>query len=155
MKEKDLKTVLVTNGCVEDKIAGQLLPLADALNIDLKCFDAETYRNVLGGDLETVKRFFLSVGFETLTFTTADEHDKIIAYTSQLAHIVSNAYVKSPTALQRKGFSAGSYRDMTRVAKLNVEMWTELFLENRDELFPIPNTEIVQSNGSLVQNPGY
>ena len=86
------------------------------------------------GVLETVKRFFLSVGFETLTFTTADEHDKIIAYTSQLAHIVSNAYVKSPTALQRKGFSAGSYRDMTRVAKLNVEMWTELFLENRDNL---------------------
>ena len=84
--------------------------------------------------LETVKQFFLSVGFETLTFTTADEHDKIIAYTSQLAHIVSNAYVKSPTALQRKGFSAGSYRDMTRVAKLNVEMWTELFLENRDNL---------------------
>ena len=86
------------------------------------------------GVLETVKRFFLSVGFETLTFTTADEHDKIIAYTSQLAHIVSNAYVKSPTALQRKGFSAGSYRDMTRVAKLNVEMWTELCLENRDNL---------------------
>ena len=86
------------------------------------------------GVLETVKRFFLSVGFETLTFTTADAHDKIIAYTSQLAHIVSNAYVKSPTALQRKGFSAGSYRDMTRVAKLNVEMWTELFLENRDNL---------------------
>ena len=84
--------------------------------------------------LETVKQFFLSVGFETLTFTNADEHDKIIAYTSQLAHIVSNAYVKSPTALQRKGFSAGSYRDMTRVAKLNVEMWTELFLENRDNL---------------------
>lgn len=84
--------------------------------------------------LEMVKQFFLSVGFETLTFTTADEHDKIIAYTSQLAHIVSNAYVKSPTALQRKGFSAGSYRDMTRVAKLNVEMWTELFLENRDNL---------------------
>lgn len=84
--------------------------------------------------LETVKQFFLSVGFETLTFTTADAHDKIIAYTSQLAHIVSNAYVKSPTALQRKGFSAGSYRDMTRVAKLNVEMWTELFLENRDNL---------------------
>ena len=84
--------------------------------------------------LETVKAFFLSVGFETLTFTNADEHDKIIAYTSQLAHIVSNAYVKSPTALQRKGFSAGSYRDMTRVAKLNVEMWTELFLENRDYL---------------------
>ena len=84
--------------------------------------------------LETVKRLFTAIGFEKLTFTTAEEHDKIIAYTSQLAHVVSNAYVKSPTALQRKGFSAGSYRDMTRVAKLNVEMWTELFLENKDNL---------------------
>ena len=84
--------------------------------------------------LERVKAFFLSVGFETLTFTTPEEHDRIIAYTSQLAHVVSNAYVKSPTALQRKGFSAGSYKDMTRVAKLNVGMWTELFLENGDNL---------------------
>ena len=57
LREKELKTVLVTNGCVEEKIAEKLLPLTDALNIDLKCFDAETYRNVLGGDLETVKRF--------------------------------------------------------------------------------------------------
>ncbi|MBQ6093278.1 MAG: prephenate dehydrogenase, partial [Clostridia bacterium] len=84
--------------------------------------------------LERVKAFFLSIGFETLTFTTPEEHDRIIAYTSQLAHIVSNAYVKSPTAMQRKGFSAGSYKDMTRVAKLNVGMWTELFLENSDNL---------------------
>ena len=84
--------------------------------------------------LETVKTFFLALGFEKLTFTTAEEHDEIIAYTSQLAHIVSNAYVKSPTAMVRKGFSAGSYRDMTRVAKLNVDMWTELFLENGDNL---------------------
>ena len=84
--------------------------------------------------LERVKSFFLSIGFETLTFTTPEEHDRIIAYTSQLAHIVSNAYVKSPTAMQRKGFSAGSYKDMTRVAKLNVGMWTELFLENGDNL---------------------
>ena len=84
--------------------------------------------------LETVKTLFLSLGFEKLTFATAEEHDEIIAYTSQLAHVVSNAYVKSPTAMVRKGFSAGSYRDMTRVAKLNVEMWTELFLENGDNL---------------------
>lgn len=84
--------------------------------------------------LETVKALFLSLGFEKLTFATAEEHDEIIAYTSQLAHVVSNAYVKSPTAMVRKGFSAGSYRDMTRVAKLNVEMWTELFLENGDNL---------------------
>ena len=58
----------------------------------------------------------------------------MIAFTSQLAHIVSSAYIKSPTAAEHKGFSAGSYRDMTRVAWLNPDMWTELFLENRDNL---------------------
>ncbi|MDD6275578.1 MAG: prephenate dehydrogenase [Clostridia bacterium] len=84
--------------------------------------------------LDKLRTFFLELGFGTLTITTPDDHDRIIAYTSQLAHIVSNAYVKSPTALNRKGFSAGSYRDMTRVAKLNVDMWTELFLENGDYL---------------------
>lgn len=84
--------------------------------------------------LEKIKVFFCSIGFSDLTFTTPEDHDRIIAYTSQLAHVVSNAYVKSPTALDRKGFSAGSYKDMTRVAKLNEKMWTELFLENSDFL---------------------
>lgn len=84
--------------------------------------------------LEKVKELFTSIGFADTTFTTPEDHDRIIAYTSQLAHVVSNAYVKSPTALERKGFSAGSYKDMTRVAKLNENMWTELFLENRDFL---------------------
>ena len=58
----------------------------------------------------------------------------MIAFTSQLAHVVSNAYIKSPTAGSHKGFSAGSYKDMTRVAWLNPQMWAELFLENRDYL---------------------
>ena len=58
----------------------------------------------------------------------------MIAYTSQLAHVVSNAYIKSPTAQSHKGFSAGSYKDLTRVARLNATMWTELFLDNRDFL---------------------
>ena len=84
--------------------------------------------------LERLKGFFTSLGFEKLTITTPQAHDRIIAYTSQLAHIVSNAYIKSPTALQRSGFSAGSFRDMTRVARLNIPMWTELFLENGDYL---------------------
>ena len=56
----------------------------------------------------------------------------MIAFTSQMAHLVSNAYIKSPTAETHKGFSAGSYKDMTRVAWLNAPMWSELFLENRD-----------------------
>jgi len=69
-----------------------------------------------------------------VTVTTPDEHDKIIAFTSQLAHVVSNAYVKSPQAKIHKGFSAGSYKDLTRVARLNENMWAELFMENKDNL---------------------
>ena len=82
--------------------------------------------------LETLKVFFLDIGFASLTFSDPEEHDRIIAFTSQLAHVVSNAYVKSPTAETHKGFSAGSYKDLTRVAWLNAPMWAELFLENGD-----------------------
>lgn len=84
--------------------------------------------------LETLKAFFLDVGFSSLTFSTPDEHDRIIAFTSQLAHIVSSSYVKSPEAQKRRGFSAGSFQDMTRVARLDEEMWTELFLDDADYL---------------------
>ena len=56
----------------------------------------------------------------------------MIAFTSQMPHILSNAFIKSPTALKHKGFSAGSYKDLTRVAWLNPRMWAELFLENKD-----------------------
>ena len=85
-------------------------------------------------DLEAVKSLYLRLGFTNIQISTPEEHDKIIAYTSQLAHVVSNAYVKSPEAEVHKGFSAGSYKDLTRVAKLNETMWTELFLENEDNL---------------------
>ena len=74
------------------------------------------------------------VGFGRLTVTTPETHDKMIAFTSQLAHIVSNAYIKSPTAREHDGFSAGSYRDLTRVAWLDPNMWMELFILNRDML---------------------
>lgn len=84
--------------------------------------------------LETLKTFFLDLGFASLTFSDPEEHDRIIAYTSQLAHIVSSAYVKSPEAQRRRGFSAGSFRDMTRVARLDEDMWTELFLDDADYL---------------------
>ena len=70
--------------------------------------------------------------FGSFSVTTAEDHDRMIAFTSQMPHIVSNAYIKSPTALDHKGFSAGSYKDLTRVAWLNAQMWAELFLENRD-----------------------
>ena len=84
--------------------------------------------------LETLKTFFLDIGFAGLTFSDPEEHDRIIAYTSQLAHIASSAYVKSPEAQRRRGFSAGSFRDMTRVARLDEDMWTELFLDDADYL---------------------
>jgi len=84
--------------------------------------------------LETLKALFTDIGFAGLTFSTPEEHDRIIAYTSQLAHLVSSAYVKSPEAQRRRGFSAGSFRDMTRVAHLDEAMWTELFLDDADYL---------------------
>ena len=84
--------------------------------------------------LETLKSFFLDLGFAGLTFSDPEEHDRIIAFTSQLAHITSSAYVKSPEAQRRRGFSAGSFRDMTRVARLDETMWTELFLDDSDYL---------------------
>ena len=73
-------------------------------------------------------------GFGRFSVTTAEKHDEMIAFTSQMAHVVSNAYIKSPTAGSHKGFSAGSYKDLTRVAWLNPQMWAELFLENKDYL---------------------
>lgn len=84
--------------------------------------------------VQKVKNFFTSLGFTDTRITTPREHDQIIAFTSQLAHVVSSAYIQSPTAISHKGFSAGSYKDMTRVAKLNEEMWTELFLDNDEFL---------------------
>ncbi len=84
--------------------------------------------------LAMLKELFLAAGFRELKFSTPDEHDRTIAYTSQLAHVVSNAYVKSPTALIHSGFSAGSFKDLTRVAFLDENMWTSLFLANRDHL---------------------
>ena len=84
--------------------------------------------------LTRVRELLLPVGFGQITVSTAEKHDRIIAFTSQLAHVVSNAYVKSPNAQVHKGFSAGSYKDLTRVAWLNEQMWTELFMENSDYL---------------------
>ena len=90
-----------------------------------------------GTNVETVqfaKEFFLALGFGRVRFSTPAEHDEMIALTSQLAHVVSSAYVKSPLAARHKGFSAGSFLDMTRVARLNETMWTELFFDNADML---------------------
>ena len=84
--------------------------------------------------LSRIEKLLAPAGFGSFSVTNAAEHDRMIAFTSQLAHVASNAYIKSPTAKLHKGFSAGSYKDMTRVAWLNAPMWSELFLENRDNM---------------------
>lgn len=92
------------------------------------CKDANTDEK----KYEELSSFFLQLGFGRIKTTTAEEHDAVIAYTSQMAHLISSAYIKSPTCEKRYGFSAGSFKDLTRVAYLNEDMWTELFAENRD-----------------------
>ena len=84
--------------------------------------------------LDRVKRALAPCHFGSFSVCTAQEHDKLIAFTSQMPHLLSNAYIKSPTALGHKGFSAGSYKDLTRVAWLNAPMWAELMMENRENM---------------------
>lgn len=119
-------------------------PMAGIEKIGFKYSDAAIFskasmiltpdKNVELKTLEVLKKFFLEIGFGKITIRTPEEHDKIIAYTSQLAHVLSSAYVKNETADKHRGLSAGSFRDMTRVAYLNETMWTELFMENRENL---------------------
>ena len=73
-------------------------------------------------------------GFGKFSVTSAEKHDEMIAFTSQMPHIISNAFIKSPVAEQHRGFSAGSYKDLTRVAWLNPQMWAELFMDNSDNI---------------------
>lgn len=94
--------------------------------------------------LEMLKQLAKTLKFRQSVVTTAKEHDKIIAFTSQLAHVVSNAYVKSPSILEERGFSAGSFLDLTRVAKLNEHMWSELFIMNKDALLFEVNNILVK-----------
>ncbi len=119
-------------------------PMAGIEKIGFKYSNAKIFANasmILTPDkdidiwvLEELKKFFLEIGFGKITIKTPEDHDRIIAYTSQLAHVLSNAYVKSVTADEHRGLSAGSFRDMTRVAYLNERMWTELFFENKENL---------------------
>jgi prephenate dehydrogenase len=92
--------------------------------------------------LSRVKEALAPCNFGSFSVTTAQDHDKMIAFTSQMPHIASNAYIKSPTALNHKGFSAGSYKDLTRVAWLNPQMWAELFLSNKENVLEELNTYI-------------
>lgn len=105
--------------------------------------------------VDKVREILLPAQFGSFCLTHPQEHDRMIAFTSQMAHLVSNAYVKSPRATTHKGFSAGSYKDMTRVAWLNSKMWAELFLENSDNLIDEIDTiteELLKYKKALVEN---
>lgn len=84
--------------------------------------------------VQTVKDLYMEIGAKGVEICTAERHDEMIAYTSQLAHVVSSCYVQNAHAVEHRGFSAGSFADLTRVARLNPDMWTELFLQNADKL---------------------
>ena len=100
--------------------------------------------------LERCKKALEPCEFGSFSVTTAEDHDRMIAFTSQMPHILSNAFIKSPTALNHKGFSAGSYKDLTRVAWLNAPMWAELFLENKD--FTLNELDIYIKNLSAYRD---
>jgi len=105
----------------EDLFDGEPMVIVPPAHDDIRLFDK-------------IKELLAPAGFGRISVTTAAEHDAIIAFASQMPHVISNAFVKSPTVWRHKGYSAGSYRDMTRVARLDPDMWTELFLENKDFL---------------------
>jgi prephenate dehydrogenase len=102
----------------EDLFDGEPMVIVPPANDDIRLFDK-------------IKTLLEPLGFGRISVATAAEHDEIIAFASQMPHIISNAFVKSPTAPRHKGYSAGSYRDLTRVARLDPDMWTELFFENK------------------------
>lgn len=104
--------------------------------------------------LQRVKDALAPCGFKSYSVTTAQAHDKMIAFTSQMPHIISNAFIKSPTALSHKGFSAGSYKDLTRVAWLNPHMWSELFLSNKENVLDELDVFItsLQAYRSAIEN---
>lgn len=94
--------------------------------------------------MEELKSFYLSLGFSEVVITDAENHDSMIAFTSQLCHIVSNAFIKNKTAENHFGYSAGSYKDLTRVARLDPDMWASLMTKNCDKLLP-ELTELISS----------
>lgn len=118
-------------------------PMAGKEIIGFDASDADLYRNAsfiitpCGADdekVEILSSLARQIGFGTIKLSTPEEHDRMIAFTSQLPHVLACAYVLSPCCPKHNGFSAGSYRDVSRVANINSKLWSELFLENREPL---------------------
>ena len=100
--------------------------------------------------VNSVTNFVFSIGFTQAPVVTPEVHDRMIAFTSQVPHVLACAYVLSPQCKNHKGFSAGSYRDVSRVAKINAELWTELFLENKEPL--VDELDILINNLTELRN---
>jgi len=100
--------------------------------------------NADSGAVDGIKKLLFSVGFKNCKVTSAAEHDKMIAFTSQLCHAISASYCLNPLSSAHDGYSAGSFRDLTRVARLSAPMWTELFCDNADELSAVLSSFIGQ-----------
>lgn len=157
-KKIDKNTIVTDCGGVKEKVCDAVSPVAKEngftfigmhpmAGIEKFGYDNSLEDLFLGASLiltpcedtpkDAVKKLgdtVLKAGFSSVKISTPKEHDEVIAYTSQLAHVVSGAYIKSETAKRHVGFSAGSFRDMTRVAHLNEYMWTQLFMDNRENL---------------------
>lgn len=106
-----------------------------------------------GAEMEKVNflaKFAMEIGFGTIKVTSPEEHDRMIAFTSQLPHVLACAYVLSPSCPNHKGFSAGSYRDVSRVANINSKLWSELFIENREPL--IKELDILIENITAISD---
>jgi prephenate dehydrogenase len=142
-------TVVVDCTGVKTRVCEELVPLAQASNLrfvgghPMAGIERSGYANSFAGLFDgatmilceedgRLGAFFLSLGFGRIKMTAPRVHDEVIAYTSQLAHLLSSAYIHGRTVSRRYGFSAGSFKDLTRVARLNPDMWTKLFFENRD-----------------------
>lgn len=89
--------------------------------------------------LALLEDLFRQVGFKRMVLAEAARHDEMIAYTSQLCHIVSSAFLRDELAPSHEGFSAGSFRDMIRVGAPDPYLWSELFLDNSAALMPVLN----------------
>jgi len=154
----DKNTIVTDCGGVKEKVCSEIEPIAKEsgfifigmhpmAGIEKFGYDNSLEDLFLGASLiltpfddtpeDAVKRLgdtVVKAGFSSVKISNPKEHDQVIAYTSQLAHVVSGAYIRSKTAENHVGFSAGSFRDMTRVAHLNEYMWTELFMDNQENL---------------------
>lgn len=105
--------------------------------------------------VETIRSLAMEMGFGGTVCTTMENHDQMIAFTSQLPHLLACAYVLSPRCREHRGFSAGSYRDVSRVARINAEMWTELFFDNQEALIRETDTlmdHLQQLRHALAEN---